>query len=103
MSETASTVRLDDSGSTDSVVARAANILLFAIIPYRSTIYLLSSLCFIFDLGRISKEPAHRPITYYSSTSFISMKMLFLQGYTIFAADNLQWYKVHTGFIQPSP
>jgi len=64
MSETVSTVRLDDSGSADSVLARSANILLFAIISY--TIYLLCSLLFIFVLGRISKDPAHRPITYYS-------------------------------------
>jgi len=34
MSETASTVRLDDLGSADSVVARSENILLFAMIPY---------------------------------------------------------------------
>ena len=89
MSETASTVRLDDSRSADSVVVRSANILLFAVIPYRPTIYLLCNLCFIFVLG-ISKDPAHRPITYYSCTYLISMKMLFLQGYTIFAVDNLQ-------------
>src|SRR6218665_2567811 len=41
MSETVSPVRLDDLGSADSVVVRSANILLFAIIPYRPTIYLL--------------------------------------------------------------
>ena len=40
MSETASTVRLDDSGSADSGVDRSSNILLFAIIPYRPTTYL---------------------------------------------------------------
>jgi len=34
MSETVSTVRLDDSGSADSVVARSANMLLFAVISY---------------------------------------------------------------------
>src|SRR6218665_1068219 len=72
MSENVSTVRLDYSGSADSVVARSANILLFAIISY--TIYLLCSLCFIFVLGRISKDPAHRPNTYYSSTSFLGVK-----------------------------
>ena len=99
MSETASTVRLDDSGSTDSVVARAANILLFAIIPYRSTIYLLCSLCFIFVLGRNSKDPAHRPITYYSSTSLIKVNMLFLQEYTILQLIICSGtYRFHTAF-----
>src|SRR6218665_1176625 len=105
MSETASTVKLDDSGSADSVVARSAYILLlFAIIPYRPTIYLLCSLCFILVLRRISKDPAHRPINYYSSTSLTSVKILFLQGYTIFAVDNLQWYiqvsySLHLNFV----
>jgi len=53
MSETASTIRLDDSGSADSVVAGSANILLFAILPY--TIDLVCSLRLIFVLGRIQK------------------------------------------------
>src|SRR6218665_2556824 len=99
MSETASTVRLNDSGGgADSVVARSANKLLFAIIPYRPTTYLLCSLCFIFILCRNSKDPAHGPITYYSLTSLISVKMLFVQGYTIFVVDNnLQWYHCRLG------
>jgi len=72
MSETVFTVRLDDSGSADSVVARSPNRLLFAMISY--TIYLLCSLRFNFVLGRISKDPALWPITYYSSTSFLSVE-----------------------------
>src|SRR6218665_3103139 len=72
MSETVFTVRLDDSGSADSVVARSPNRLLFAMISY--TIYLLCSLRFNFVLGRLSKDPAHKSITYYSSTSFLSVK-----------------------------
>src|SRR6218665_3924928 len=84
-------------GGADSVLARSANILLFAIIPYRPTIYLLCSLCFIFFLGRNSKYSAHRPITYYSSISLINVKILFLQAYTIFVVDKLQWYHCRLG------
>src|SRR6218665_1579211 len=96
-------------GGADSVLARSANILLFAIIPYRPTIYLLCSLCFLFVLGRNSKYSAHRPITCYSSTSLISVKMVFLQGYRIFVIDNRQWchcrlglqvsYSLHLNFV----
>ena len=41
---------------------------------YLITFSLLCSLRLNFDLGRISKDPAHRPIIYYSSTSFLSVK-----------------------------
>jgi len=98
MSETVSAVRLDDSGSADSVVARSAKILLFSIISY--IIYLLCSLRFSLVLGRISNDPSHRPITYYSSTSFLSVKSFsckdtrFLQ--LIICSGTYRFHKVFT-------
>jgi len=58
MSDTASTVRLDDSEGADSVVATSAKIQLFAIIPYRPTIYLLCSPLFHFRSGQKFKRPS---------------------------------------------
>ena len=60
MSESVSTARLDDSGSTDSVVVVSVDILLLAIVLYTSD--LLCSLCFISFVIRISKDPTY--VTY---------------------------------------
>jgi len=91
MSEIVSTVRLDDSGSADSVVARSANILLFAIISY--TIYSLCRLVFISCLFWAEfQKTQHIGLLLLLVDFFSQCENLFLQGYTIFAVENLQWY-----------
>ena len=78
MSETASTVTLDDLGSSDGVVAGYADILLFAVLHYTIDL-LLCRVSFIFSVGRVSKDLT----TNYYLTSMISVKILFLKEYKI--------------------